>query len=259
MKFGIRGAFLRNAGVVILFGSSAFAQTVTMELTGPPPGPSLGGVYISPYTALIGPAGQTKATITGVDTTVICDDFTTDVSIETPPWQAVATNLSSIQGESSASTNLKFDQTDAARQQVDYTVAAYLATEILQAQAQGDVTTQGELSFALWGLFDINPAGPLGGTWITGQTLAHAQNDLQSAVNYVQTNNLTPGSFANVTVYTPCGTNGICQTPPDQTRSQEYIVVKMPEPSSPALLALYFVAMPVLALVFRRRLKARCS
>lgn len=204
------------------------ADTVTMELTGPAPGPSLGGVYISPYTALIGPAGQTTAPISGVSTPIICDDFETEVSTSTPPWQAIVESVSSLAGEGTANTNLKFDTTNATQQQFDYTVAAYLATEIMQAQKQGNVTAEGDLSFALWGLFDNLKGGPLSGSWVTGTDLTNAINDLNTAKLYVSNNNLTPANYANVMIYSP--------TP--KSASQEYIVVKTPEPSTLLMLVL---------------------
>lgn len=223
----IKKILLAAAFACILPGMLA-AETVTMELTGPPPGPSLGGVYISPYTALIGPAGQTTAPINGVSTPIICDDFETDVSTSTPPWQAIVTNVSSLAGEGAANTNLKFDTTSATQQQFDYTVAAYLATQIMQAQQQGNVTAQGDLSFALWGLFDNLAGGPLSGSWVTGTDLTNAINDLNAAKSYVSTNSLTPANYANVTIYSP--------TP--KSASQEYIVVNTPEPSTLLMLAL---------------------
>jgi hypothetical protein len=244
-------AFLLGVGIaVIISASTAFGQTVSMQLIGPPPGPSLGGVYISPYTALIGAAGQTVPTISGTATSVICDDFTTDVSTGTPPWQAIATNVASINGESSPDTNLKFDQGSAAQQQTDYTVAAYLATEILQAQQASDLTDQGLLSYALWALFDPGTTtnDPFGGNFITGSTsdpssqIGMAYQDLQNARS--ATAGLNPSDFSNVTVYTPTPVQGV---------SQEYIVVSMPEPSSPALLALDLVGVMGFAFLFRRR------
>lgn len=64
----------------------------------------------------IGPAGQISAPIGGVSTLVVCDDFTTDVSPETAPWLAVVTDVASLSGETTASTNVKFDQTNSSQQ-----------------------------------------------------------------------------------------------------------------------------------------------
>ena len=240
-----KSSFVR-AGIVLLVVASgcAAANVVSMQLTAPAPGPVLAGIYISPYTALIGPAGQTKPNITGVSTLVICDDFETDVSTGTPPWQAIETNTASLQNETSADGALKFDQGNAAQQKSDYTVAAVLATEILQAQKLGDVTAQGDLSFALWGLFDTAAGGPLSGSWVQGNDLTNAKNDLAAARTLVTNQGLTPSSFSNVNIFSP--------TP--QGASQEYIVVTMPEPGSPALLFIYLTGVLALFFVFRRRL-----
>jgi hypothetical protein len=238
------------AAAFICFAPGVFAQNVTMELIAPPAGPSLGGIYISPYTALIGAPNQTQAVITGVATYVICDDFTTDVSINTPPWQAIGTNVASLQGETTPDNTLKFDHgstaAQAAQQMLDYTIAAYLAVEIMQAKAAGDVTKQGDLSFSLWGLFDptsVDPNGPLSGHWIAGTDLTNANQYLTEARNAVLTQGLTPTDFANVTVYSP--------TP--QSASQEYLTVSMAEPSFLALLGIDLLAVIGLILFVRRR------
>lgn len=217
---------------------SAFAD-VTMVLIAPPPGPVLNGVYISPYTALIGPANDANIMSDGVATSVICDDFFTDVSTGTPPWQAIATNVSDLQGEATPDLNLKFDQNNATQQQFDYTVAAVLSTEILQAQQAGNLGAQGELSFALWGLFDSAA--------IAGDSVAQA--DLSNAQSIVMTDQLTPASFSNVTIYTPS---------PNQNASQEYIVVT-PEAPAMVLLALYLTSLAGLAFLFRDRIKTVLS
>jgi hypothetical protein len=238
------------AAALICFTPGVFAQNVTMELIAPPAGPSMAGVYISPYVALIGAAGQTEAVITGDPTYVICDDFTKDVSINTPPWQAIGTNLAALQGETTPNNTLKFDQGTgilaAEKQMLDYTIAAYLAVEIMQAKAAGDVNKEGELSFSLWGLFDptsIDADGPLSGSWITGTHLTNATTYLLEARNAVLAQGLTPTSFANVTIYSPS----------PLTASQEYLVVSMAEPSFLALLGIDLLAVVGLILFGRRR------
>jgi hypothetical protein len=215
----------------------------------------MGGVYISPYTALVGPAGQSVPTITGVPTQVICDDFTTEVSINTAPWQATVTNLGTLQGEPSATTALKFDHSSAIDQMRDYTTAAYLAIEILQAQQQGDTSKQGELSFALWGLFDPtffdslgnivggDPTGPFSGHWITGTALSAANGYLSAAQTAVTTLGLNPSQYSNVDIYTPSPSSA----------SQEYITVQTPEPTAAALLAVDLFGLGGLILLLRRR------
>src|ERR1700761_1540417 len=63
-------------------------QVVNMTLTGPPPGPSLDGVYTDPYTAttqatnkFFQPTGPTS------QISIICDDFSTEVTLN-QNWNA---------------------------------------------------------------------------------------------------------------------------------------------------------------------------
>jgi hypothetical protein len=220
------------------FAAVGLAQQVSMQLIPPTAsGPVLDGVYINPYTALIGPANQTGSLgspIVGTPTLVICDDYLTDVSLSTPAWQADATNVASITGPT-PNTTVKFDQTNAALQQSQYTVAAVLATQILSAQQQANITSEGELSFALWGLFD--PALALDSV---------ASADLTSAENTAA--GLTTSNFSNVTVYTP-----IVNQPGGINASQEYIVVRTPEPAEMAVFGVEFSGLLGLVYVLRRR------
>ena len=93
------GGRLRFGMAVILWSSVslAFADTVTMQLIGPPPGPSMGGIFTSPYTAIVGGPNETAdpgtGLIAGVPTSVICDDFFGDVSTSMPPWQELRITL----------------------------------------------------------------------------------------------------------------------------------------------------------------------
>jgi hypothetical protein len=221
---------------LICLATGAMADsTVTMQLIGPPPGPILGGVYTSPYTALIGPAGQTlgqgQTQINGVSTLVVCDDFQTNMSTVTPPWQAIDTNLNSILGEATTSGVVKFDNSaTVAQQQFDYQVAAYLALEILntdQSTTAGQVTA-GQLSFAMWAVFDPPPdsTGPFSGQFVTGSDLAQAQADLSAAQAAVNAPGFTLGGY-NVDIFTsnPLGA------------AQEFITVSAPEAATPILLA----------------------
>ncbi len=225
---------IKRSWMIGLMGSCLAALAmgqVTMQLVSPTgSGPVLGGVYISPYTALIN----------GTPTLVICDDFETDVSLSTPAWQAYGTSVSSIQTEVAPNTVVKFDNTNLAAQRFEYGVAAYLAIEILQAQAANNLTAQGDLSFALWGLFDTAANGPFNGNWVTGADLTAAQNDLADAKSYVQLNNPI---FSNVTVYSPA----------PKGASQEYIVVNTPEPPAMAVLGAEFSGLFLLVYAFRRR------
>src|SRR5262249_17394927 len=71
----------RNLAVVLLLGcaTAAFADSVSMTLTGVNAGYVMGGVYTSPY----------NVTANGTPMLLICDDFTFD--IPSIPWQWTAT------------------------------------------------------------------------------------------------------------------------------------------------------------------------
>jgi PEP-CTERM motif len=192
---------------------AAQATTVSMQLTGVQ-GYPLGGVYTSPYTA----------TINGTPTTVYCDDFTTDVYVGLG-WQANVTNMSALAGIVNPLTTVKFDSTGtglaaAEQQQQDYMTVAYLAEQL--AATNPSTQAAGDLSFALWAVFDPAALGRLG-----GGDLTNAETDLTAAEHAVA--GLNPASFSNVNIYSasPFGA------------SQEYIVVNpVPEPATLALLGL---------------------
>jgi hypothetical protein len=232
-----RRAWPLVAAIFLASGCSAFADNVTMQLTGPTSSsaPNLGGVYTDPYTATIGAPGQTTGPITGVSAYVLCDDFSTDVYIG-QIWQATSTNVSAL--NTSTPLALKFDQGNAAAQYSDYMTVAYLATEIMnidQSTSAGRLQAE-QMSFALWGVFDTAPSanncqtkgGPLSGCWITGTNLTAAENDLSAARTAIQ--GMNASQFANVYIYTP---NPL-------SASQEYIFV--PEPTTWGFLAIGLAA-----------------
>ena len=232
---------LRGIGLLICFAACAFSTpTTTITLTGDIYGPSLGGVYTSPYYGTVG--SETNVPI-------ICDDFASETYFN-ESWTAYVTNLSDV--PSTTTPPLKWnggygglDKSQA------YTVAAYLATEIMTS---GDnIPRQQDLSFALWGLFDAGDSpDPLLYTSAAGTLL-------QEAITYVHDNGLTTSNFADVmnasvTIYSwvpgsvPTCPGGNCPPPP-----QEFLRVSMPEPSYPALLAVNLLAVVGLVVVLRRR------
>jgi hypothetical protein len=244
-----------------MFTLGAFAGTpsVTMELTAPAPGPSLDGIYINPYTALIGAAGQTAAPIGGVSTAVLCDDWTTDVYPSTPPWQATVTDLSQLYGETAPSDVVKFDNADsptitnatAAQQQNDYTVAGWLAIEVEQAQQANNTTVEGQLSYALWMLFDpTDPATYLNSVGAGGD-LSAAETDLANAKAYVSNDGLNAGNFDALTGY-----DLTIYTSVPKSYAQEYLSltpVAAPEASSVVVLAADLMGVFGLIFLLRRR------
>ncbi len=240
---------------LICCAAGAFGQ-VNMTLTGPPPGPSMGGIYTSPYTA----------TIDGVSTPVICDDFNSE-SFQGLNWMATATGLAALTG-GTASTSVKFEQGDAATQQFDYSVISYLAVELMQVDQSTSAGQEaaGEMSYAIWDVFD--PTADMSTpTPLTDSELQQIGNPFDSAhytpgygyligaEQAVHTLGLTPTNFSaqmgyNVTIYTPT---------PDQSLTQEFLSVSAPEPSAPALLGVYLSSLVGLILVFRRRVVRSAS
>jgi hypothetical protein len=233
------------AVALVCFVTGSFAD-VNITLTGPPPGPSMGGVYTSPYTA----------SIDGVSTSVICDDFTSD-SFQGLSWAATATDLGMLTG-GTASTSVKFEQSDAATQQFDYSVISYLSVELMQVDQSTSAgqTAAGEMSYAIWDVFD--PAADLSSPDpLTGPELAAIGNPLEgytsgylyNAEQEVTTLGLTPTNFSartgyNVTIYTAT---------PNQDFTQEFVSVSAPEPSAPALFGVYLSGLVGLIFLYRRR------
>lgn len=224
MRTNIRTWLLGLAALSL--ASSAFAGPVSFKLTGVGNHAVMGGVYTSPY----------NATIDGVPVLAICDDFNTHSSIG-QTFNAVVTNVASLQGEVTPSQDVKFDKNDAAKQQTDYATAAYLAIQLLgidQSTAAGK-TSAGLYSFALWSIFTPTALNSL-----SGQNLTDATAIRNSALAM----NLAPGAFGNVDIYTPS----------PQSESQEFIVVRTDEPGAVALLGFNTLAVFSLVFFLRKRL-----
>jgi hypothetical protein len=201
----------------------------------------MGGVYTSPYIATIGG-------VTGIN--VICDDFADD-SYVPETWTTYVTNLPTVTASSpvkwtgsgyGSAVGYSLSQSNA------YATAAYLAIQLLgtDQSTQAGQTIAGELSFAMWALFD-----PAAYNNISGSVLTAAKADLVTAIQ----NHGLLSSYTNVSLYSydaaaglPVGCGGTCGTPP-----QEFIVVKMPEPPSFAILAVDLLGVIGLVAFFRWR------
>jgi hypothetical protein len=232
------------SAILFCAASTALAtQTTTLTLTGVE-GAVMGGVYTSPYVATIGG-------VTGIK--VICDDFADD-SYVPESWTAYVTNLPTVTTSSPVKWNgsgygtavgSNLSQSDA------YATAAYLAIQLLgtDQSTQAGQTIAGELSFAMWGLFD-----PVAYNNISGSVLAASKADLVTAIQ----NHGLLSSYTNVSLYSydaaagiPTGCGGTCPAPP-----QEFIVVKMPEPPSFAILAVDLFSVLGIVVFFRWRRKS---
>lgn len=219
---------------------------VSMQLTGVE-GPVMDGADTSPYMAQIGPAGLTSASeFTSSDPIidVICDDFAADASVG-QVWQATVTNMSALQGLTSPLTTLLFGTTGTAYEQEEtYMAAAWLAEDLVgvnQSTAAGQQEA-GELSFAIWGIFDSSALSYLSET--DSADLPGVLSDISEAYSEIQLSGYNePSDYSNVYIYTP--------DPGDAT--QEFLAVRpVPEPGTLALFGLGLVA---IVWVTRRRLR----
>jgi hypothetical protein len=214
---------------------------VNFYLTGVGAGNILGGVYTSPYNAVINPSlinPSTGVSTGGTPILTICDDFSDNTYID-EDWAAIATTLSSL-NTASADSTLKFGDSNSltvndvsqattlgigtgatpnyglnvtlTSQLEAYDVAALLAIDIFGiTDDTADAAQLGGYSYAMWALFDTTDAlqqlsngcpGANCGTDTAAETLAI--EDLYTAVNEVTTN---PGAVSselanyNVTIY----------------------------------------------------------
>jgi hypothetical protein len=227
--------------VFLCFATGAFAD-VTMQLTAPPPGPYMAGIYISPY----------HANIDGVSTLVVCDDFSHD-TFPNESWTASVADFNSL----GSTQNSTFWNLTSAQQTQLYDEAAWLTLQLLSLYSTNpnDTTTLGEISFAIWNVFDSSAIPYLashdGGAGYENCTngACYWQNQ---AIN-ASSNGFAAGEFANFQVYSPSG-NFSCPSGCPTTPPQEFLAVTTPEPPAPALLAVYLSGLVGLVLLFRRRI-----
>jgi len=258
-------------GLVLMFAclaSAAWAddtlQVQSAAAGGAGAGAVMGGVYTSPY----------GITVNGTPTLLICDDFETNISFG-QSWFANPTTLTQI--SSTTVSGLKFagspyssailDGTTVAE---DYATAAVLAAELQMLPNVGtpaeDTEKAGELSYAIWSVFDeplfasLNTTGNTdigSGSLTTGPYsevaavdayILSAQGLVAGATNGAGTTTLADivingQSISGLTVYTPVPLGA----------SQEFLQVQMPEPGFPLMLGLDLLGAAGVILAFRRR------
>jgi len=179
------------AAVLLCFVPGAFAgSSLTMTGAG---NNVMGGVYVGPY----------SATVNGVATTVICDDFKDD-SVIGHTWNVTTNNFSTL------GSALWGNQT------VAYEQAAWLTLQMLSLSGNSSNNTQvGYLSFAIWSIFDKAALNGLNSTQLAGVNIW---------INKIPTN-LTLSQFSNFVILTPQG----CTNGPGSCPGQEFLEVIMPE------------------------------
>lgn len=259
MRNHISSPLKKTLVLLACFATGAFAlDSLTLKNAGA--NAVMGGVYTSPY----------GISINGSSTSVlmICDDYTTDININ-DTWSANATSLTQINQSSVA--GLKFAtapynsspgiQGGPTKVSQDYATAVVLAAQLMSLPNIGtsseNAEVAGELSYAIWGVFDapLLTSVNTGYGTLTATELAAANSYLVAAQSLVA--GATTGGTVDLTKISIGGhsINGATiytSTPLD--KSQEFILVSMPEPAYPAVLALDLLAVVGLIVVFRRRL-----
>lgn len=209
-------------------------QTATMTLTSAGNN-VMDGVYVDPY----------YATVNGVQTWVICDDYADD-SYLNESWTANIYNYSNL-GNTRNTTKWNLTAT---QQTQDYDEAAYLTAGLLKAFESNNTIAVGEITFALWGVFDSAAITSLT-AWNSSYGAA-AQNYLTQAKKQTY----TTGEFSNVLVYSPNMSDPItCSGGPCPTKPpQEFLVVQTPEAPALVVLAFDLLALVTVAFLLRRRI-----
>lgn len=212
---------------------AAFADTVDMRLTSVGNSTIMANTYVNPYTA----------TVNGVATTVICDDYAAETWIN-ESWQATVHTLSDLTGTRWGSVS------DA---QHLYNAAAWLTLQLLTPNLSK--VTQGEISFAIWGLF--TPSAVTTNLASSSATYAAAATQWMTTA-LAQTTNSVMSEFANFVIYTPiAGTATNCGGRACTGLPQEFIAVRVPETAALPLLGFNILALAGILLVFRRRIDFR--
>jgi hypothetical protein len=248
----------RFSWIALLLAHSTFAfaaETVTLKLMTAGSGPVMGGVYTSPYGVSIDG---------GPTTLMICDDFFTNVRLG-QTWVATVSSLEDIQARVGAPPTTpqtpKFTTGSPTGTITDADVAKYATAGVLASQLMAlvgsslpaDGITRGELSYAIWGVFEpgLLASNPPSGTGhLTATQLASAQkflSDAQAVVAAATTGGVVDLSklpFASMTIYTPDPLKA----------SQEFILVTMAEPPYPVVLAFDLLAVAGVIAICRRRL-----
>jgi hypothetical protein len=243
--------------VLVIGSTNAKADALTLQST--PSGAAMGGVYTSPY----------GITVNGTPALLICDDFETDISLGYS-WSAGETTLTQI--NSSTVSGLKFASSSydsailggASNVAADYATASVLADELLSLPNVGtpseNTETAGELSYAIWSLFDnslyssLNSTGSTGYGSLTTTEVAAVDADILSAQALVA--GATAGgttTLSNISIGGEPISSLSVYTPNPLSASQEFLFVTAPEPGS---FAFMLIGLGSLGLMVMRKRKA---
>jgi hypothetical protein len=212
--------------------SAALADQLT--LTGTPTNYTMGGEYTDPYQFTVNPGGSTML--------LSCDDLNTSIYLgET--WTANRISLAdaATQGKFASQGAGVVNPADSNAStytiQEKYDAVGWLAEQLLQMlnvtplSDPSRATLAGQYTFAIWQIFASNALSKLGSADQTA-----VENDMIHAFAAAPTADLS-----GVFLYTP----------DPLSAAQEFIGV--PEASTPAFLAFYFLALPGVLFLLRRR------
>lgn len=149
---------------------SALADGAGMQLTSAGSN-VLGNEYVGPYTA----------TINGVSTQVVCDDFA-DVNYVGESWTATVNTLSNLTGTKWGNQN---------NAGFGYDEMAWLFTQMFNPQNASKV---GDIQYAMWAVFDPQALFSISGTDRTNAMWWLSQAKMQSFYS---------GEFSDIVLYTP--------------------------------------------------------
>ncbi len=225
----------------LLLGAACLAPAFadSLMITSPGYGGSgniMGGVYVNPYDAKLTTASGSS------NIKVFCDDFFSDVSIGVP-WQVNTTNYDDLP---SNITNTRWGNpalpgyAGSAQQALNlYYEAAWLSLQLVAAPTK---TQQGQISFALWGIFAPTALNAIS---LTDRLAATSWITLAQA--HIALPGFSASEFSNFVLYTP--------TPLTIPGSpQEFIAVRTPEPGVAAIWAVNLLAIVGMVSLLRRRI-----
>lgn len=236
IKFDKAKHLVRTLTVLtVAIAAPAFADS--LKITGPGYGGSgnvMSGVYVNPYDAQF-----TSSTGQVSNIQVFCDDYYASVSLN-QSWNVLTTNFDDLAANITSTRwgnpSLAGYVGSAAQALNRYRQAAWLAEKLL---AETNKTVQGQISFALWGLFTPSALNNLSSTNKT------AAQSWISAANTASAS-FTAEQFSKFVLYTP--TPLVVGSSP-----QEFIAIRTPEPGAMTIWLLNGVALAGAVLVLRKR------